>query len=381
MSRLVTSGLVAAVAAIALWSTADRVLAQSPAANQTPAVKSDRWGAGYIPNVELITQDGKPVQFYDDIVKGRIVVISFVYTTCLDICPLITARLAQAYDQLGEAAGRDIHFVSISIDPEKDTPAKLKEHADAFRSDPRWVFLTGTRANIDLVRHRLGERSRKLTEHRAEIVLRNDRTGEWTRSSAFADLGQLVHTIRTLNPAWDPKPGDVAGVQSKRRGDPIAELPGQGMFIKACAACHTIGGGDRLGPDLKGLTDRRSRDWAADFIRHPRAVRARKDAQAMALVARFPSVRMPNLGVSEADAKDLLSYIEARSFAVVAEMRDPEHFKTHTHGAHDGHGTTGGTHNSGHDPHASHGAPHHSGHGQHGAHTSKAGKPAAHKHH
>ncbi|MBZ5525098.1 MAG: SCO family protein, partial [Acidobacteriia bacterium] len=60
-----------------------------------PARAEGRWGANYFPNVTLITQDGKPVKFYDDLLKGKIVVIDLIYTHCVDSCPLETARLAQ----------------------------------------------------------------------------------------------------------------------------------------------------------------------------------------------------------------------------------------------------------------------------------------------
>jgi cytochrome oxidase Cu insertion factor (SCO1/SenC/PrrC family) len=116
------------------------------------AEAKSRWGKDYLPNVELTTQEGQQVRFYDDVIRGKRVVISFIFTSCRDICPLITARMAQIYEQLGEAAGRDVHFVSISIDPVTDTPARLKDHADAFRSDPRWLFLTGKPENINIVR-------------------------------------------------------------------------------------------------------------------------------------------------------------------------------------------------------------------------------------
>src|SRR5499433_2894042 len=101
------------------------------------------WGEGYIPNLPVITQDGKTLRFYDDVIKGKIVVLNFIYTNCPDICGLTTARMSQVEDKLGDAAGRDIFFVSLTVDPERDTPAKLKEYANAFHIGPRWLFLTG----------------------------------------------------------------------------------------------------------------------------------------------------------------------------------------------------------------------------------------------
>src|SRR4029077_3148619 len=107
-----------------------------------PVADSNRKGAAYFSNVELITQDGKKVRFYDDLLKGKIVVIDLFYTQCLDSCPLETARLAQVQRMLGDRVGRDIYFYSISIDPWRDTPAQLKAYAEKYRIGPGWLFLT-----------------------------------------------------------------------------------------------------------------------------------------------------------------------------------------------------------------------------------------------
>src|SRR3984893_12882367 len=77
-----------------------------------------RRGANYFPNLPVVTQDGKTLKFYDDILKDKIVLISFIYTNCPDICPLATARIAQVEDKLGDMVGRDIFFVSMTGHPE-----------------------------------------------------------------------------------------------------------------------------------------------------------------------------------------------------------------------------------------------------------------------
>jgi protein SCO1/2 len=78
--------------------------------------QAGRWGKDYVPNVAVVTQDGKTLQFYDDPIKDKIVVLSFIYTSCKDICPLATARLGEARAKLGSRVGRDIFFIpSASI--------------------------------------------------------------------------------------------------------------------------------------------------------------------------------------------------------------------------------------------------------------------------
>src|SRR6516162_10445469 len=123
-----------AVVSVSVFMTAALLLARLVAADD-----ADR---SHFPNVELITQDGKKVHFYDDLIKGKIVAIDLIYTTCQYSCPLETARLAQVQKILGDRVGKDIFFYSITIDPKNDTPAVLKAYAKKFHAGPGWTFLT-----------------------------------------------------------------------------------------------------------------------------------------------------------------------------------------------------------------------------------------------
>ena len=294
------------------------------------AAQSSRWGQSYLPNVELVTQDGEKVRFYDDVIKGKIVLISFIYTSCLDMCPLVTARLADVYERLGDAAGRDYIFVSISIDPERDTPERLRRHADAFRSDKRWVFLTGKPEDVLVVRRKLGERSRKITEHGSQVLLYNDRTGEWLKDSVFSDLAVLSLVVQNMDPVWRSQNAEVGSTDHKL--DISFEKPGQALFTKACAACHTVGKGAKVGPDLAGVRKRRSTDWLVRFIKNPPKMHAEGDPTALELAAQYPNVRMPALQMSDTDVSDLLAYLDARSYAAVSsDMAAPHgHGKSRT---------------------------------------------------
>lgn len=294
-----------------------------------------QWGADYFPNTPVITQDGKVVHFYDDLIKNKIVVVNFVYTSCKDICPLASARMAQLQDALGGRVGRDIFLYSISIDPVHDTPERLKQYADAFHAGPSWLFLTGAPEDIKQIRWKLGERSRALWEHRNDIMLGNGATGEWQRDSMLADVDRLMEVIRQMDPRWrnqaHPLPRAVAAPD---RPEPASTAvttayppkvvhadtqfklnsrPGEALFVKACAGCHTIGKGSTVGPDLDGLTVRRSRSWITDFLMNPEKMRTKKDPIEMSLIAKFPAVRMPFLQINEADAADLIAYINTHS--------------------------------------------------------------------
>lgn len=286
----------------------------SPDASAQGESSSRRWGEGYFPNLTVVDQHGRSLRFYDDVIKNRIVVISFVFTGCTEICPLTIARKAQVADRLQDVLGSKVFFVSISVDPENDTPEKLAAYASAFHSGEGWLFLTGSLENIRAVNAKLGERMRRLEDHRNEVLLGNDATREWARNSVFGDLDRLTYDIRSMDPDWRaqvrPLPADALPSPAH---EAALSVPGQALFVKLCAGCHAFGTGDRVGPDLAGVSTRRPHDWLQKFIMSPERMRARKDPFAVGLAQKYPAVRMPDLGLSEADASDLIAYIESRS--------------------------------------------------------------------
>lgn len=311
-----------------------------------------RWDESYFPNLPVVSQDGETFDFYDDLIRDKIVVINFVYTSCTDICGLSTARMSYIRDELGALVGRDVFIYSISLDPKNDTPEKLAAYAEAFDRGPGWEFLTGKPQDIDTIRHKLGERSRSLNEHRSDMVMGNDRTGFWRRTSVMGNLAVAARQIRNLDPAVRAMPRPIALAESvpDARRYALDRSPGQALFLKACAACHSIGAGDRVGPDLHGVTWKRDRDWLMRAIMEPDRLRARKDREMIALDARYPGVVMPDLDLSIDDTRDVLLYIATRSVAV-NEARG----EAHAH-AGDGHDHAAG--------HADHTTAHETGHGQ-----------------
>ena len=277
------------------------------------------WGASYIPNVPLVTQDGQTVRLYDDLIKNKIVLINFMYAGCKQVCPLATARMAQVQKELGDHVGRDIFLYSITLDPEHDTPAVLKQHAKAFHAGPGWLFLTGKPEDIAVVRYKLGERSKSITDHNNGAMAGNGATGEWERTSLFEDTGKLALVMLNMDPAFRAKKGSQPGTAyAEMTAIPYVSQAGQALFIKACSSCHTIGQGDHVGPDLQGVTSRRDRAWLSQFLQAPNVMRAKKDPIAVALSARFPGVLMPNLGLSETDVGDLLAYLDNRMARLAA---------------------------------------------------------------
>jgi cytochrome oxidase Cu insertion factor (SCO1/SenC/PrrC family)/cytochrome c2 len=318
---------IAALTALTVWSLGDLGGGTASAA---------RWGENYFPNLTVVTHEGKTVRFYEDLVKGKIVVINFIYTSCPDICSLSTARMAQVRKWLGARVGRDILIYSISLDPEHDTPEVLAKYAKAFSAGPGWQFLTGKPEDIHLIRWKLGERSRTLDEHRSDMVLGNDLTGEWRRISLMGNLKLVTQRILEMDPEWRAQRRAVSArsLEKTPRDYRIRNRPGEALYLKACAACHTVGKGDRVGPDLNGVTTRRDRTWLIRYLVAPEVLRARKDPIAVELDAKYEGVRMPNLGLSETDAEDLIVYLETQMNRLSAEAGSAKPEPGHKHHDH-----------------------------------------------
>jgi protein SCO1 len=276
---------------------------------------NSRWGAGYFPNLTLTTQEGATVHFYDDLIKGKIVAINLIYTSCKYSCPLETARMAQVQKLLGDRMGRDVFFYSITIDPEHDTPAVLKEYGEKYHAGPGWTFLTGKQEDIELISKKLGLYSAPNPAnpdgHTPYLLVGNEATGQWMRNSAVDNPKFIARTIGDWLNSWQNRP--------KEPLKSYAEVPrptfdrGQYMFSSHCAACHTIGRGEHLGPDLLGVTSTRDRSWLARFILAPEKMNAAGDPIAVALRAKYNQVRMPNLDLNDSDAAVLIDYIAEQS--------------------------------------------------------------------
>jgi protein SCO1/2 len=274
------------------------------------AAQNSRWGANYFPNVTLTTQDGASVHFYDDLIKGKIVAINLIYTTCKYSCPLETARLAQVQTVLGDRMGRDVFFYSITIDPEHDTPTVLKAYAEKFHAGPGWLFLTGSRADIDLISKKIGlyapPNPSDPDGHVPSLLVGNEVTGQWMRNSGLDNPKFLARTIGDWLASWR---GPKRELKSYAEATPLTLDRGEYTFKNHCAACHTIGRGEHIGPDLLGITKTRDRAWLARFILAPDKMLADGDPVARELLEKYKNVRMPNLALSNTDVAALVDYL------------------------------------------------------------------------
>jgi protein SCO1/2 len=275
------------------------------------------WGASYFPNVPLVTQDGKTVHLYDDLLKGKTVLVSVFYTQCQDSCPLETARLLQVQHLLGDRVGKDVFFYSISIDPEHDTPAVLKAYADKFHVGPGWLFLTGTKADVDLVAHKLGlyyDPGLNRDGHTVDLMIGNEPTGQWLRNAATDNARFLANNISTLIDGWNSQKTEAPKSYAQAALLNVTDK-GQYLFATRCAACHTIGHGVKIGPDLANVTHSRDRLWLLRFIQKPDELLAEKDPLATSLFKQYKEIRMPNTRLGPDDTISIVQYLENQSTA------------------------------------------------------------------
>jgi protein SCO1/2 len=276
-----------------------------------PAWAQMSWHRDYFPNVTLRTQDGKAVRFYDDLLKGKVVAISFIYTSCPNVCPLDTAKLRQVQQLLGDRIGKDIFFYSITLDPKTDTPPVLKRYMTKFDVRPGWTFLTGSAEDIALLQSKLGTAAvtpKRLSGHDTRFIFGNEATGQWVKRAAEEQPQVLANLLNGY--IRNKGLADAATSQGYASAGRIAAVSdGERLFATRCSTCHTIGGGDGLGPDLMGITDRRSRAWVADWIRQPDRMAKAHDAATTTLVKRFRGLSMPKLGLANADVTVLVDFL------------------------------------------------------------------------
>ena len=278
--------------------------------------KKSIWGKDYFPNSTLITQDGKEVKFFDDLIKDKVVAINFIYTTCDDSCPLETARMKEVKEILDDRVGKDIHFYSISIDSKNDSPAVLQAYKKKFKIGDDWTFLTGNETDITNLRKKLGlyidevnTDPADLQDHNLNLIIGNQSTGRWMKRSPFENphilashLGDWLHNWKTAS----KNNSSYANVPRLRK-----LIPGEQLFRTRCSSCHDIGQ-DSVGPDLFAVTENRDRTWLTRWLKEPDKMLAEKDPLAMSLFNKY-KIPMPNMRLSQQDVEDVIAYLAAET--------------------------------------------------------------------
>ena len=166
-------------------------------------------GVDWFTNVPVQTQDGRTLRFYDDVMKGKILVINFFFTDCDNLCPIATDNLVRVQELLGDRVGKDIRFVSISLQPEHDTPEVMAAYAKKHSVGPGWFFLTGGRDDIELLRHRLGfwdidpVVDADPEQHLGTVRIANEPLHRWAMSPSLLTPEALVRAVNRVVPRFN----------------------------------------------------------------------------------------------------------------------------------------------------------------------------------
>jgi protein SCO1/2 len=162
----------------------------------------------YFTDTELLTQDARPVRFFSDVLEGQVVVLSFMFARCAEACPLLCSKLNQVRRQLGGAIPKGVRFVTLSVDPEHDTPLELKRFAERQQAvDDAWLFLTGGKGPVKLVVGKLGQWVDDPGDHSTAFIAGNTRTNHWTKIRPDAPPSAIVAHIRLLLAENEPGAG------------------------------------------------------------------------------------------------------------------------------------------------------------------------------
>ncbi|MGE5094505.1 MAG: SCO family protein [Betaproteobacteria bacterium] len=173
--------------------------ARAPASAPAPGSPKEAKARDYFTDTVLKTQEGRDVRFYTDVLKGHVVLLNFMYASCGDACPLITHTLTQVRRELGEQFGRDVRFVSLSVDPKRDTPADMARYAAKFGAvHPEWLFLTGDAARMETVLKKLGAYTADPLDHTTGIIIGNTRTERWRKVRPDAPATVIAAELRSL---------------------------------------------------------------------------------------------------------------------------------------------------------------------------------------
>ncbi len=152
-------------------------------------------------DLSLVDQDGRKVLFASEVIGDRIVVMDFVYTSCTTVCPVLSAVFGQVQERLGDQLGNEVSLVSVSVDPTRDTPQRLKAYAARHKARPGWIWLTGPKQTMDEVLDGMGAYSPNFEDHPSMVLVGDGRTGEWSRFFGFPSPDRLMEQVNALQSA------------------------------------------------------------------------------------------------------------------------------------------------------------------------------------
>lgn len=153
----------------------------------------------YFTDLELITQEGKKVHFYSDMLKDKVVLVTAYYLNCAGACPLQNVVLSKLQRILGDRFGKSIFFISISVDPLNDRWELVKDYAKVWDAKSGWTFLTGKKENVDWVAYKMGLYVEDPQDHETRYILGNVKQARWRRMPPRSTAEELSMMLLDLD--------------------------------------------------------------------------------------------------------------------------------------------------------------------------------------
>jgi protein SCO1/2 len=158
----------------------------------------------HLPNLPLISHEGKRVLFYDDLVKNKVVTFNFFFARCDEVCPLVTANLAKVQKLMGKQVGRDIHMYSFTLKPEEDTVEVIRKYRQHYSAGPGWTFFTGKPQDIETLRRAIGFSypdpviDADKTQHIGNVRYGNEPLMYWSACPGMAKPAWVAETLELM---------------------------------------------------------------------------------------------------------------------------------------------------------------------------------------
>ena len=168
------------------------------ASPDTHQAASDSAAEHYFTDVPLVDQHGKELRLYSDILKGKVVVITPFFTTCRGSCPQLLDTFVKLQSHYEDRLGKDLFLVSVTVDPDTDTPDKLKGYAEQYHALPGWYFLTGDKTNLHTALTKLGHRVQAKEDHTNIFIIGNDKTGLWKKAMGLAPPAEIIRVVESV---------------------------------------------------------------------------------------------------------------------------------------------------------------------------------------
>jgi protein SCO1 len=187
-----------ALSIYALCVAGGLVNAQESAGKQTPETNAEPAARKYFTDVVLVNQNGEKMRFYSDLLQNKVVIINSFFATCTGSCLPLNRNLEKVQKALGARMGKDVHIISISVDPTVDTPASLKAYAKKLNAGPGWYFLTGDKESVDFALKKIGHFVDDKQAHLNIFIIGNEHTGLWKKAFGLAQSDELLKVVESV---------------------------------------------------------------------------------------------------------------------------------------------------------------------------------------